>query len=148
MPFNFPSSPTVGQESVQNGRNYKWTGSAWEIITVYTDFSSNVNALLPVIANNADNRVLTGTGNTTGISAETNLTFDGSLLNVSGSGNFTGLAISGVPIGEIIDDEVAGLLVAGSGISLNYNDPANTLTITASTNIINSANLYLWSNFR
>jgi len=97
-------------------------------------------------------------------------------LDVSGSGNFlNGLAISGVPIGEIIDDEVAGLLVAGSGISLNYNDSANTLTvdtnvstsliagtgisldynsstdelsIKATSNIINSSNLYLWSNFR
>lgn len=94
MPFNFPPSPTVGQESVQNGRNYKWTGSAWEIVTVYTDFSSNVNALLPVIANNSDNRVLTGTGSTTGINAENNLTFDGSLLNVGGSGVFTNNVIA------------------------------------------------------
>lgn len=31
MPFNFPLSPSIGQESVQNGRNYRWTGSAWEI---------------------------------------------------------------------------------------------------------------------
>jgi hypothetical protein len=51
----------------------------------------------------------------------------------SSSGNFlNGLAISGVPIGEVIDDEVAGLLVAGSGINLNYNDNVNTLTISTS----------------
>lgn len=31
MPFTFPSSPTVGQQSTQNGRVYQWTGSAWEI---------------------------------------------------------------------------------------------------------------------
>lgn len=64
------------------------------------------------------------------------------------SGNFTNLSVGGIPIGELIDDEVAGLLVAGSGISLNYNDNANTLTISASTNVNNSSNLYLWSNFR
>lgn len=58
-------------------------------------------------------------------------------LDVVGSGNFlNGLAISGVPLGEIIDDEVAGLLVAGSGISLNYNDSANTLTVD--TNVTTS----------
>lgn len=58
-------------------------------------------------------------------------------LDVVGSGNFlNGLAISGVPIGEIIDDEVAGLLVAGSGITLNYNDSANTLTVD--TNVTTS----------
>ena len=59
-------------------------------------------------------------------------------LDVSGTGNFNSLAISGVPIGEIIDDEVAGLLVAGSGISLNYNDSVNTLTID--TNVTTSLN--------
>jgi hypothetical protein len=32
MPFSFPSSPTVNQTSVQNGRVYRWTGSAWEIL--------------------------------------------------------------------------------------------------------------------
>lgn len=28
--LSFPASPTVGQQSVQNGRTYSWTGSAWE----------------------------------------------------------------------------------------------------------------------
>lgn len=32
---------------------------------------------------------------------------------------------------EAVDDRVAALLVAGSGISLTYNDPANTLTIAS-----------------
>lgn len=65
------------------------------------------------------------------------------------SGNFTSnLSISGVPISEIIDDEVASLLVSGSGITLSYNDSNNTLTIRTDTNTTNSTNLYLWSNFR
>lgn len=33
---------------------------------------------------------------------------------------------------ERVDDRVNNLLVAGSGITLNYNDPANTLTISSS----------------
>lgn len=32
MPFSFPSSPTVGQQSVQNGRTFSWTGYVWEIV--------------------------------------------------------------------------------------------------------------------
>lgn len=30
MPLSFPSSPTVGDTSTQNGRVYIWTGTAWE----------------------------------------------------------------------------------------------------------------------
>jgi len=32
MPFSFPSSPSIGQQSTQNGRAYAWTGSAWELV--------------------------------------------------------------------------------------------------------------------
>lgn len=32
MPLTFPSSPTVGQQSTQNGRTYAWSGSAWEFV--------------------------------------------------------------------------------------------------------------------
>lgn len=70
-------------------------------------------------------------------------------LDVSGSGNFlNGLAISGVPIAEVIDDEVAGLLVAGSGISLNYNDSANTLTVdtNVSTSLVAGSGISLVYN--
>jgi hypothetical protein len=31
MSITFPSSPTVGQSVTQNGRNYVWSGSAWEL---------------------------------------------------------------------------------------------------------------------
>jgi cellulose 1,4-beta-cellobiosidase len=30
--LSFPASPTVGQQSVQNGRTYTWTGYAWELV--------------------------------------------------------------------------------------------------------------------
>lgn len=42
-----------------------------------TDFNSSVSGLLPTISNSGDNRVLTSTGSTVGINAESNLTFDG-----------------------------------------------------------------------
>ena len=37
--------------------------------------------------------------------------------------------VSAATLPETIDDRVAALLVAGTNITLNYNDPANTLTI-------------------
>jgi hypothetical protein len=50
-----------------------------------TDFSSSVSGLLPTIANSGDNRLLTSDGTSTGINAESNLTFAGSLLSVTGN---------------------------------------------------------------
>lgn len=36
MPFSFPASPTVGQQSTQNGRVYQWNGSAWQLVATPT----------------------------------------------------------------------------------------------------------------
>jgi len=33
MPFSFPPSPTVGQQSAQNGRVYSWTGRVWRLVS-------------------------------------------------------------------------------------------------------------------
>lgn len=30
MPFSFPSSPSIGDQSTQNGFTYSWTGSVWQ----------------------------------------------------------------------------------------------------------------------
>ena len=32
MPLSFPSSPTLNQQSVQNGRTFVWTGYVWELL--------------------------------------------------------------------------------------------------------------------
>ena len=32
MPFSFPASPAVNDQSTQNGRTYSWSGYAWEIV--------------------------------------------------------------------------------------------------------------------
>lgn len=144
-----------------------------------TNFNSSVSGLLPVtnitagtnisissnagnftinstaagggasISNSGVNRVLTNDGSTSGIIGQSNMTFDGSLLNVTGSGNFaSGLFVGGVPLGEVIDDEVAGLLVAGSGINLNYNDIGNTLTVdtNVSTSLVGGTGINLVYN--
>lgn len=76
-----------------------------------TDFNSSVSGLLPVT------NVVGGT-NISVVPSGTTFT-----VNVSGSLGLTT---------EEVDDRVASLLVAGSGINLNYNDNANTLTISSS----------------
>lgn len=45
------------------------------------NFNSSVSGLLPTITNSGDNRVLTSTGSSLGINAESNLTFDGTNLS-------------------------------------------------------------------
>ena len=37
MPFSFPASPAVGANSTQNGRQYAWTGFAWELVAASDD---------------------------------------------------------------------------------------------------------------
>ena len=45
MPFSFPASPSVGQQSQQNGRTYSWSGSAWELVAA--SGLSTIGARLP-----------------------------------------------------------------------------------------------------
>jgi hypothetical protein len=52
----------------------------------------------------------------------------GTVITIN-SGAITTAEIAG--FAEGVDDRVAALLVAGSNITLTYNDPANTLTIAA-----------------
>ena len=63
MPFAFPSSPTVGQQSVQNGRAYQWNGSAWELVAIippHTHLAGEVTSGVFDIA-----RIPTGTSSVT-----------------------------------------------------------------------------------
>ena len=65
-----------------------------------TDFNSSVSGLLPTINNSGDNRLLTSTGSSVGIDAESNLTFDGSTLNIDGNLVFDSFTESVVAIGN------------------------------------------------
>jgi hypothetical protein len=74
-----------------------------------SNFNSSVSGLLPTIANSGDNRVLTSTGSTVGINAESNLSFDGSLLNVTGGVTISSSGTS-VPL-TITNDGTGNCLV-------------------------------------
>ncbi len=48
MPLSFPASPTVGQQSAQNGgRTFVWTGYAWELVASAGAADARWNLFLP-----------------------------------------------------------------------------------------------------
>lgn len=87
------NSYVISVTGLQPSGNYSLVGHTHTVSDI-SNFNSSISGLLPTIANSGDNRILTSTGTTTGINGESNLTFDGSLLNITGSGNFSG-SISG-----------------------------------------------------
>jgi hypothetical protein len=88
MPFSFPSSPTVGDQSTQNGRVYSWTGSAWEIVPIPTSVDAGnltgtvALARLPVVLEQTQAVGNSGTSTTLALTT-------GSVQTVTLSGNCT-----------------------------------------------------------
>jgi hypothetical protein len=98
---------TISVTGLQPSGNYSLVGHTHSSTDI-TDFNSAVSGLLPV------KDIVGGSG-----------------IDVSSlSGTYT-IAITGIAnlIGEEVDDRVSQLLVAGTGVSLTYNDPSGTLTI-------------------
>lgn len=69
MPFSFPSSPSIGDKSTQNSREYEWSGYAWEIVATPAALSASVitsgtfdAARLPLATTGAAGAVIVGTG--------------------------------------------------------------------------------------
>ena len=89
--------------------------------------SSGADATVPAVTNSLSG-VMTATD-------KAKLDGIGSGANVTSVAGKTGVVTLDpadvVGLGEFIDDEVAGLLVAGANVTLTYNDAANTLTIAA-----------------
>jgi len=110
-----------------NGINVSLSGHTHTSSNI-TDFNSSVSGLLPIISNSGDNRLLTSTGSTVGINAENNLTFDGSLLSVSGnfvaqtgtinSLNFNNIGDPAIAIQQLTWNNSEGSLQLG--LSNNY----------------------------
>lgn len=63
-----------------------------------------------VVENSGNDRILTSTGSSSGINAEANLTFNGSVLNVTGSGVFT----SGIISSNFISNQ-SGTIIGTNG---------------------------------
>jgi len=111
---NITNSGTIGSTSgllITTGASGILTTSSGIGSNYITDFNSSVSGLLPV-------KNITGGSNISVVNTSGNYT-----VSVSGSLGLTT---------EEVDDRVAALLVAGSGINLNYNDNANSLTVSVS----------------
>lgn len=87
-----------------------------------TNFNSSVSGLLPTIANSGDNRLLTSTGTTTGINAESNATFDGSTLAISGALTVDNLSIDGNTISSTNTD--GNIIIKPNGAGALQKDSA------------------------
>ena len=103
---------TISSSGLQPSGNYSLVGHTHSSSNI-TDFNSSVSGLLPI----------------TSVTGGTN-------INVSTSGTIFTISVSG-SLGlttEEVDDRISNLLVAGSGISISYNDNANTLTLSSIPN--------------
>jgi hypothetical protein len=97
------------------------------------NISTNIN-------NSGNNRILTSDGTNTGIDAETNLVFDGSLLSISGdlvvnSGTFTSLNVNGTGVSleghTHSSSEVTDFNSSVSGLLPTINNPGNNRLLTS-----------------
>jgi hypothetical protein len=48
MPFNFPSSPSVGQVYTYDGKSWVWNGYGWDIVTVLVTGGTGAAAQVPL----------------------------------------------------------------------------------------------------
>jgi hypothetical protein len=81
------------------------------------------------ISNYGDNRILTSDGTATGSNAESNLTFDGSTLTVSGTSSLSGHSIL-----QQVSEVINSFSVTASTIEYDFSSGALWYHATASTN--------------
>lgn len=110
--INFPNTPTNGQQYSFGGRTWQYNSgiTVWELVAVST-----------TDANLAAQKAAEAAASATAALA----------AKVAAEAAVAGVG-AGVNISEAIDDRVAGLLVAGTGITLSYDDTGNKLVITNS----------------
>jgi hypothetical protein len=129
---------TITVTGVQPSGDYSLEGHI-HVSSDITDFNASVSGLLPSISgidgylskfdgsNDINQSVIYQSGTSIGIGTTSPTT----TLDINGNFNAHTINVSGVALNEYIDDEVSNLLVAGTGIILDYVDEANSLTITS-----------------
>jgi hypothetical protein len=115
---DFAALPTVGEAgkayvTLDNNKVYRWSGS------VYIEISPSIGTTWGSI---------TGT-----LAVQTDLQ---SALDGKANSTHTHLSTDITDFNESVDDRVSSLIVAGSNISANYDDLANTLTISSTVSVI------------
>ena len=107
---DFSNTLTVSTSGLQPSGNYSLVGHTHDVSNII-DFNSSVSGLLPAIANSGDNRVLTSTGSSVGVNAESNLTFNGSSLVVAGDATVDNLKLDG----NILSSTSGNIIISPSG---------------------------------
>ena len=107
---DFANTLTVSTSGLQPSGNYSLVGHTHNVSNII-DFNSSVSGLLPTIANSGDNRILTSTGSSVGINAESNLTFNGSSLVVAGDATVDNLKLDG----NILSSTSGNIIISPSG---------------------------------
>jgi hypothetical protein len=115
---SFADLPTVGETgkayvTLDNNKVYRWTGS------VYVEISPSIGTTWGSI---------TGT-----LAVQTDLQ---SALDGKANSTHTHSSSDITNFNESVDDRVNSLIVAGTNISANYDDLANTLTISSTVSVI------------
>jgi len=83
------------------------------LYNVINNFNNSISGLLPTIANSGNNRLLTSTGSSVGIYAETDITYDNNFLHVKGSGSSSGRVVK-FRLGSQGDGEIGeGMMTNG-----------------------------------
>ena len=154
MPFSFPSSPSVSQQSTQNGRAYSWTGYAWELVGSGTD--SRWDLFLPA----APTSVTASAGNTqatvswtapTGVIAQAPVTDyvvqfssnSGSTWTTfsDGTSTATSATVTGLTNGTAYTFRAAAVNGVGQGA---YSSASAAVTPAVGNIIQTTAGLYAW----
>lgn len=117
MPFSFPASPSVGQQSTQNGRAYTWSGYAWEISVTSASIDATLltgtiaAARLPLATTIAAGAIIVGTG--LGVSSGTVSVTYGTTSGTSCQGNDSRLSDTRTPT----DGSVTTAKIANSAVT-------------------------------
>lgn len=133
---------TGNVETITIGSNLQLSGGVLDIsFTPNTGTVTSVGLSLPSFIT-VTNSPITSSGTLTGTLAvqSANTVFAGPTTGADAQPTFRALVIDDIPtltsakisdFNEAVDDRVSALLVAGTNVTLTYNDVANTLTIDA-----------------
>jgi hypothetical protein len=148
MPLSFPASPTVGQQSTQNGRVYSWTGYAWELVAASgggglswssVPASSTATGTAGQIAYDVSGRfylcTATNTWRRTTLSSWVSDSYwSDVVLMMHGDGSFTDSSSYARTATAVGDANANGTARFGSG-SLSFDGNGDYLTIPTSTSL-------------
>ena len=160
MPFTFPSSPTVGQQSLQNGRYYQWTGTAWEVVAVpqgiastnLTDSTVAGRAILTA-ADAATQRTTLGLGTmatqaSTSYVAKSGDTMTGQFVAVAGSASAPGVAVGTATNGLVQSaSNAVGVATNGTERWQVASDGSITSVIPGGSTLLPQFQCRAWVNF-